>query len=105
MVSISTLRRISQVAFFILIVYIGVIGIQNLGLAFEMSQGDDAEQGVIAEPTPDKMEILNQYGPVKTCRYVSGDARLFKGCSLHYFSKTLTTFASLNFGRKSAWGI
>ena len=97
MVKISTLRRISQVTFFILIVYIGVVGIQNLGLAFETAQTDAAEQGVIGEPVPDKIEILDQYGPVKTCRYVSGDARVFKGCSLHYFSKTLTTFASLNF--------
>ena len=98
MEKVNALRRTSQIFFFILIVYMGVIGAQNLGLAMEQSQTDELEQGSALTATPSGYyEILDTYGPVKTCRYVSGDTRLFKGCALHYFSKTLTTFSSLNF--------
>jgi polyferredoxin len=96
MPSATTLRRISQASFFVLIVYIGIIGVQNLGMAFTTSEGD--EEGVtslVASPSG-YVELLDTYGPSKTCRYAAGDARLFKGCSLHYFSKTLTTFSSAN---------
>jgi polyferredoxin len=93
---LNVLRRISQVTFFLLIVYIGMVGIQNLGIALEASMAEEADIAITTSPTG-YYEILDTYGPVKTCRYVSGDARLFKGCSLHYFSKTLTTLASSNF--------
>ena len=95
---VNTLRRISQVAFLFLIVYIGVIGIENLGLALKASEAEALEQENALTASPSGYyEILDTYGPVKTCRYVAGDARLFKGCALNYFSKTLTTFASVNF--------
>ena len=93
----NTVRRTSQIISLILIVYIGSIGIQSLGFVFS-SDVDASEQGsALISSGSDKLDILNAYGPVKTCRYVAGDTRLFTGCALHYFSKTLTTFQSLNF--------
>ena len=98
MVRVNTLRRTSQIIFFFLIVYVGVIGIETLGLVFLEAEADSSEQAnALVSFGQGKTDILNTYGPVKTCRYVAGDARLFNGCALYYFSKTLTTFASLNF--------
>ena len=93
MVKVTILRRICQITFFFLIVYLGVAGVQSLGLALKASQEDVLEGALTAQAD---LEVLDTYGPVKTCRYVSGDARLFKGCSLYFFSTTLTTFTAQN---------
>ena len=92
---LTTLRRASQIIFFLLIVFIGVIGLQNLNMALKASQVESEGNALVASPTG-YYEVTDTYGPVKTCRYVAGDARLFKGCELHFISKTLTTFASAN---------
>jgi ferredoxin-type protein NapH len=92
---LTTLRRIIQATFFILIVYLGVIGIQNLNLALEASQAESEGNALVASPSG-YYEVTDTYGPVKTCRYVAGNVRLFKACDLNFFSKTLTTYASVN---------
>jgi len=92
---LTYMRRASQITFFFLIVYIGVIGIQNLNLALKASQAEAEGSSLVASPSG-YYEVTDTYGPVKTCRYIAGDARLFKGCELNFFSKTLTTFTSAN---------
>jgi hypothetical protein len=74
---LTTLRRIIQATFFILIVYLGVIGIQNLNLALEASQAESEGNALVASPSG-YYEVTDTYGPVKTCRYVAGNVRLFK---------------------------
>ncbi|MEM7816208.1 MAG: 4Fe-4S binding protein [Candidatus Aenigmatarchaeota archaeon] len=92
---ISYLRRTSQIVFFFLIVYIGIIGIESLNLMLRTSQAEKEGNTLVASPSG-YYELTDTYGPVKTCRYIAGDARLFKGCELNFISKTLTTYASIN---------
>ena len=40
---VTVLRRVSQITFFFLIVYLGVIGIQGLGMVFQTSEADVLE--------------------------------------------------------------
>lgn len=86
MVKINTLRRSVQIISFFLIVYLGVIGLRNIISAIP-------EKSVATGYT----EILDTYGPVKTCRYVSGDIRLFKGCPLYFISSSLSFLTPLKF--------
>jgi polyferredoxin len=86
MVKINTLRRTVQIISFLLIVYIGVVGIRKIfpGLP---------EKSTATGYT----EILDTYGPVKTCRYISGDVRIFEGCPLYFLSKSISFLTPLKF--------
>jgi ferredoxin-type protein NapH len=48
-------------------------------------------------PATGYTDILDAYGPVKTCRYVSGDIRLFRGCPLYLISSSMSFLTPLKF--------
>ena len=89
MVKVSTLRRVSQVFFFIILVYTSYIIVAQVDTAlFPFVVPDESVQRPEWYAPPTKyVEVLDTYGPVKTCRFIGGESRLFRACFLHFFTE------------------
>lgn len=87
-IELGTWRRISQVFFFVLLVYGGFLMLPQIDtdlLPFVQNNPDikkipslDASQGYT--------EVFDTYTPFRTCRYLEGN-RIFRACSVHYFTE------------------
>jgi len=85
---ITTLRRISQVFFFLLLVYGGYLMLPQFR--------SDMLPFVQTNPTITKLpsleapqqytEVFDTYTPFRTCRYMDGN-RIFRACAVHYFTE------------------
>jgi len=100
--NITFLRRAFQIIALILIVYIGLIVTQLIAMnvlppALSSEEIKDATGPALLKDTSGKVEITGLYGPVKTCRYAQGDAKLFTGCGLYFVSRNLTYLPPIEF--------
>lgn len=85
----QVLRRISQVFFFLLIVYGGYLYLKPVDtslLPFVQTNPNVTKVDFI-NPSTGYTEVLDTYTPVMTCRYLEGN-RIFRACSLHYLTET-----------------
>ena len=67
-------RRITQIIFFILIIYGG----------FLIAQAFSIEKEIIAKGTEDEINLLDISLPIRTCRYIEPKPTLFESCGLRY---------------------
>ena len=91
-IKVSTLRRISQIFFFVLLVftsYIIVIQIDTPLFPF-IESPQDYEYPEWYNPPAKYVQVLDTYGPVKTCRFIGGESRVFRGCFMHFLPEALT---------------
>ena len=98
MVNVSTLRRASQVFFFIILVWTSwftVVQINTELLPF-IEPNADVPKPEWYNPPADYVQVLDAYGPVKTCRFIGGESRVFRACFLHFISEGLTWGTPIN---------
>jgi len=87
-ISITTLRRISQVFFFLLLVYGGYLMLPQVDtdlLPFVQNNPDYKKISSLEAPQG-YTEVFDTYTPFRTCRYLDGN-RIFRACSVHYFTE------------------
>lgn len=72
--NITTIRRISQITFFILIIYGGFL----VGQLFDIN-ADYPPKGTEAD-----VNVVDAALPMRTCRYIEPKPTLFESCSLRY---------------------
>lgn len=99
---ITPLRRIIQIISFILIVYAGFLGIQQIDIAtlpfIEPGEGFTPEERVELLKAPQGYtQVFDTYLPPKTCRFIAGESRLFRACALHFFQESLTWLTPLKY--------
>ncbi|MEM7816207.1 MAG: 4Fe-4S binding protein [Candidatus Aenigmatarchaeota archaeon] len=86
---LSTTRHISQILFFLLIIYTSLFIVTQIDtwvFPFVEPNPDVARPEWYNPPTK-YVEVLDTYGPVKTCRFIGGESRLFRACFLHFFTE------------------
>lgn len=89
---VSLLRRISQIFFFFMLVFtsfIIVIQIDTPLFPF-IESPQDYEYPDWYNPPAKYVQVLDTYGPVKTCRFIGGESRVFRGCFIHFLPEALT---------------
>lgn len=99
---ITFLRRIVQITSFILIVYAGFLGLQQIDITalpfVEPGEGFTPEERVELLKAPEGYtQAFDTYLPPKTCRFIAGESRLFRGCALHFFQESLTWLMPLKY--------
>ena len=89
MVKASTLRRISQVFFFIILIYTPFIFVAQIDtIIFPFIEANpDVPRPEWYNPPTEYEQVFDTYGPVKTCRFIGGESRVFRACFLHFFSE------------------
>jgi len=87
-IRISTWRRISQVFFFLLLVYGGYLMLPQVRTDFlPFVQSDPNITKLPSLNAPQQYtEVFDTYTPFRTCRYMDGN-RIFRACSVHYFTE------------------
>ena len=86
--NINLLRRISQVFFFLLLVYGGFLYLKQIdtaALPFVEANPEIQKLDVLAAPQG-YTEVFDTYLPFRTCRYLEGN-RIFRACSVHYLTE------------------
>jgi polyferredoxin len=98
---ITTLRRLVQVVSFFVILYIGFLGIQQIDIAvlpfIEPAEDFPKERIELLEAPSGYTQVFDTYLPLKTCRFIAGESRLFRGCTLHFFQESLTWLTPLHY--------
>jgi ferredoxin len=87
-INISTLRKISQILFFLLLVYGGYLYLSQVKTSFLpfINPSPDIKKLDILKAPQAYTEIFDTYMPFRTCRYVDGN-RIFRACSLHFLTE------------------
>jgi polyferredoxin len=99
---ITVYRRITQVIFFILILYTFLLPLKKIDIGLpnpESARGfHTGEEGRTPLTTPSKgyVQIFSTYLPIKSCRYSAGDTRLMRSCYLHFITGNLTWMKPLS---------
>lgn len=86
--NIALIRRITQVFFFLLLVYGGFLYLPQVNtdlLPFVESNPDIQKIDSLNAPQG-YTEVFDTYTPFRTCRYLDGN-RIFRACSVHYFTE------------------
>jgi ferredoxin-type protein NapH len=87
-ININILRRVSQVFFFLFLIYGGFLMLNQIdtdALPFVQNNPDYVKIDSLEAPQG-YTEVLDTYTPFRTCRYLDGN-RIFRACSLHYFTE------------------
>ncbi len=97
--NIPLLRKISQVFFFILIVYGAVIATRYIFPAAGIGSQFNSDNVVINpdDATQEKILFPNVYGPSKTCKFIGSEYRTFRGCVVYFLSETTTYRTTLKY--------
>jgi ferredoxin-type protein NapH len=88
MVNINTWRRLSQVLFFLLLVYGGYLYLKPVdteALPFVVNNTNVGKISTLTAPQG-YTEVLDTYMPFRTCRYMDGN-RIFRACSVHFLTE------------------
>jgi ferredoxin-type protein NapH len=89
---IGTIRRIVQISLFVVLIYAGfVITANHLGSSIFPFIKPPAQGNVKPDyitPRTNYTEVFDTYLPIKTCRYIGSDTRVFRACALHFFTET-----------------
>ncbi len=100
--SITFLRRIIQTIFFFLILYGGFLGLRQVDISalpfIEPPPGFRVEERIEPlRPLAGYGQVFDTYLPSKTCRFIVQEPRLFRACTLHFFSESLTWLTPLKY--------
>jgi ferredoxin-type protein NapH len=91
MMQIGTLRRTVQLSAFLILLYSGFfITAEHLGnkvLPFIAPPEDKNVKMDWLTPRTGYDEVFDAYLPVRTCRYVGSDTRLFRACAMHFLTE------------------
>jgi len=90
--NVPLIRKISQIFFFILILYGAVIATRYVFPLLHIDERYNSDNLVInADPTEQELILFpNFYGPSKTCKFVGREYRSIRGCPTYFLSETLT---------------
>jgi polyferredoxin len=98
---ITLWRRVVQVVSFIILLYAGFLGIQQVDISVlpfieppEVFAPEERIEPLV--PPAGYVQILDTYTPAKTCRFIAGE-RLFRGCALHFLQESLTWLVPLRY--------
>lgn len=99
---IILLRRFIQVICFFLLLYGGFLGIRQVEtrvLPFvEPPPGFGTEERIVPLQAPaGYIQVFDTYLPNKSCRFIAGEGRLFRACTLHFLSESLTWLTPLKY--------
>jgi ferredoxin-type protein NapH len=86
--TITNIRRVSQIFFFLLLVYGGFLYLKQVDtslIPFVKTNPEIQKLEVLAAPQQ-YTEVFDTYTPFRTCRYLDGN-RIFRACSVHYLTE------------------
>ena len=89
-VRISHIRTVIQILVFVLFIYGGfVISAQHIDSKFMPFVKPPAESVKMdhLEPSTSYDQVFDTYFPSRTCRYIDSEPRLFRACSMHFFTE------------------
>lgn len=89
-IKITTLRRIVQFVSFVILIFGGFfITVKHIdaGIMPFVTPPEGPVKPPNAEPTTSYDEVLDSYFPTRTCRYVSSETRVFRGCAMHFMTE------------------
>jgi hypothetical protein len=83
---ITTIRRIVQVVSFFLLVYISILSLNQVNTKYVpfIEPPEGIERPDWYDPPAEYTEIFDTYLPAMSCRFISGQTRLFRACFLHF---------------------
>jgi len=88
---ITNIRRTVQIIAFVLFVWGGLfISAQHIDskiMPFVTPPNLTAIKMDHLQPTTDYDEVFDTYFPTRTCRYIGTDTRLYRACSMHFFTE------------------
>jgi ferredoxin-type protein NapH len=93
-INITYIRRVSQVLFFVLILYGGFLGFNKFKDYSAPTLADNQDATIIGN---DKDPRLDLYLPIRSCKNTGKDAGVFKGCGMFMMSEVLTYETPLAF--------
>jgi ferredoxin-type protein NapH len=97
--NIPAIRKISQVFFFILILYGAIIATRYVFPRYGIDATYNSDNFVAKANSAEQELILfpNFYGPSKTCKFVGREYRSIRGCPTYFLSETLTYQTTLKY--------
>jgi len=86
------IRKISQLFFFIFVLYGAVIATRWIFPAVGIDESMNSDNFVVNADINEEEAILfpNYYGPSKTCKFVGREYRTIRGCPTYFLSETMT---------------
>ncbi len=88
---ITTIRRIVQIIFFIFFLYggyfISVEHVDSALMPFITAPGDKSVKPDNIDPKTNYDQVFDSYFPTRTCRYIGGETRTFRACSMHFLTE------------------
>jgi ferredoxin len=89
-VNITILRRVVQIIFFAILIYGGIfITVKHVdsGILPFIKPPATSVKLENLEPATQYDEVFDTYFPVRTCRYVNTETRIYRACAMHFFTE------------------
>jgi len=90
--NVPLIRKISQVFFFVFVLYGAVLATRYIFPAVGIDENDNNDNFVVNADISEEEAILfpSYYGPSKTCKFVGREYRAIRGCPTYFLSEAMT---------------